>query len=67
MDNEPRDAYYERIMAAKDIAQKIVALCESYERAPSQMVVNKLLTSVEHLADLAEDIEADQTNRILDG
>jgi len=63
---EARDPYLERIQAAKVIAQKVVALCESYEEAPSQVIVNTLLTSVERLADLAEDIEVEQTNKILD-
>jgi|GEM_PF-5671710 len=61
-----QDPYVERIQAAKDIAQKIVALCESYEKSPSQMTVNKFLVSVERLADIAEDIEVEQTVKLLD-
>lgn len=61
-----RDRYIERMQAAKEIAQQIVKLCEAYERTASQTTVNKFVVSVERLADLAEDIEVDQTTQILD-
>jgi hypothetical protein len=60
------DPYYERMMAAKEITQKILQLIETYEKGPTQMTMNKFLVSVERLADIAEDIEVEQQIHILD-
>jgi hypothetical protein len=57
----------ERMMAARAAAQKIITLCDSYQRAPNQVTLNHFLASVEKLADLAEDIEVHQTLKALDG
>jgi hypothetical protein len=59
--------YSERMAAAKEIALKIIDLCDSYERSPSQTAINRFLVSVERLADLAEDVEVEQTLKALDG
>jgi hypothetical protein len=61
------DTNTDRIVAARDTAQKIITLCDSYQRAPSQVILNHLLANVEKLADLAEDIEVIQTLKALDG
>lgn len=61
------DLHAERMAAAREIAEKIVAVCAAYERAPSQTTINLFLQSVERLANLAEDIEVQQTLRALDG
>ena len=61
-----QDPYLDRVTAAKEIAQQIVVLCESYEAAPSQIAINHLLASAERLADLAEDIDVQQTLKALD-
>jgi hypothetical protein len=60
------DAFLERILAAKEIAENIIDLCESYETSPNQTAINRFLVSVERLADLAEDIEVQQTLNALD-
>ncbi len=60
------NAYQERMAAAKEIAQKIVVLCESYSKTPNPTTINQFLMSVERLADLAEDIEVQQTQKALD-
>jgi hypothetical protein len=57
----------ERMKAARETAQRIIALCDSYERTPNQVTLNHFLASVEKLADLAEDIEVSQTLKALDG
>lgn len=62
-----QDSNTERMMAARDTAEKIIALCDSYQRAPNQVTLNHFLASVERLADLAEDIEVSQTLKALDG
>ena len=62
-----QDVNTERMMAACDTAQKIITLCDSYQRAPSQATLNHFLANVERLADLAEDIEVSQTLKALDG
>lgn len=59
------DPYLERMLAAKQIAQKILVLCESYEQTPSPMTINRFLTSAERLADLAESIDTEQTVKAL--
>lgn len=59
--------YAERMAAAREIVQMILALCDSYERNPSPMTINRFLTGVERLAELAEDIEAEQISKALDG
>ena len=61
------DPHLERIAKAREIAQQIVAVCDSYERTPSQVTLNHFLSNVERLADLAEDIEVSQTLKALDG
>lgn len=60
------DPYLDRIMVVRDLARQIAALCESYQRAPAGREINRLLISVERLADIAETIEVDRTNRALD-
>lgn len=62
-----QDPNLERIIAARDIAQKIVAVCDNYQRAPGQATLNHFLSNVERLADIAEDIEVTQTIKALDG
>jgi len=54
-----------RLAAAKKIASAIISTCDSYEQAPSQTTVNRFLSSVEELADLAEDLEVQQTLKVL--
>ncbi len=61
-----QNPYAERIATARGIAQTILALCDSYEHAPSPMTINRFLTCVEQLADLAEDIEVEQIIKALD-
>jgi hypothetical protein len=60
------DPYLERVAAAKEIAEKISALCAGYMQSPSPTIINRLLVSVERLADLAESIDTDQTSKALD-
>ena len=62
-----QDPNLERIIRGRDIARKIVAVCDSYERTPGQVTLNHFLSNVERLADLAEDIEVAQTIKALDG
>jgi hypothetical protein len=54
-----------RMAEARKIASTIVPICNSYEQAPSQNTINRFLRSVEALADLAEDLEVQQTLRVL--
>jgi hypothetical protein len=54
-----------RMAEARKIASTIVSICNSYEQAPSQNTINRFLRSVEALADLAEDLEVQQTLRVL--
>ena len=61
-----QDRYSERMSAAKEMAQAIVATCLSYEQAASPVTVNRLLQQVELLADLAESLEVERTIRALD-
>lgn len=65
-DTVRQDPYLERMMAAREIARKIITLCNSYERSPSQMTINRFLISTERLVELAEDIEVEQTVKMLD-
>jgi hypothetical protein len=60
------DPYRERVMQAKEIAQQVVDLCVNYACAPNQTTINRLLLSVEHLSDVAEAIEVEQTIKALD-
>ena len=59
------DPYLERLAAARQIAEKILVLCASYEQSPNPTTINRFLVSVERLADLAESIDAEQTVRAL--
>ena len=56
----------ERIDAARETAQKIITICDSYQRAPCQATLNHFLASVERLADLAEDMDVQETLKMLD-
>jgi hypothetical protein len=59
--------YRESMKAAREIAQTIIGLCDTYEQKPNQTTMNLFLASVERLANLAEDVEVHQTLKALDG
>lgn len=62
----PMHTYRESMKEARDIAQTIIGLCDTYEQKPNQTTMNLFLASVERLASLAEDIEVQQTQKALD-
>jgi hypothetical protein len=61
-----QDPYLDRIMVMREIAQKIIDMCDRYKSAPGSATMNRLLAGVERMADLAEEIEVERTVKALD-
>ena len=61
-----QNVYGERMATAKEIAETVIILCDTFSKTPNQTTMNLFLASVERLANLAEDIEVQQTLKALD-